>query len=80
MKEFLSHIEQEDYDQIIYPQLILGHMVGIKDMLTDDILFTANPEKYPPIPVAEEPLPPQVKNPLQGEFTLPRPIKIKGRR
>lgn len=78
MKEWLSKIEPVDYDRIVYPRMVMGHEVGIRDMFTDDILIQPNPEKYQ-FPDAEKmkveakPL----KHPLQGEFLLTRRIKLK---
>ena len=54
----------------------MGWMIG-QLSLDGDILFMANPERYAPVPIEEPVIKPE-RHPLQGEFLLPRPIKLKG--
>lgn len=76
MKEYLSSIEPEVYDEICYPQIVMGHMVGQKT-LDGDLLLYASPEKYPPIEADPIPEPKPQRHALQGEFILTRRIKLK---
>lgn len=73
MKEYLSNIEPTFYDSVIYVQMVMAYMVGIKDMFSDDILLYDSPEKLGPVkPYDEPPVEKPVKHPLQGEFLMPR--------
>ncbi len=78
MKEFISNIEPEIYDQEVYPQIMMGHMVG-QHTLDGDALVYPSPEKYttPPEPLPDIHYAPTRNLPLQ--FYL-HPVNPRGRR
>ena len=79
MKEYINQIDREDYHKIVYPSIANGELVG-QHTLAGDLLIVANEERYPVVNREnDDPEISRSSNPLQGEFTFPRPIKIKGR-
>ncbi len=81
VKEYLSNIEPEIFDQEVYPQIMMGHLVG-QHTLEGDALVYENPEKYSTPVELQEPLPeihyaPTRNLPLQ--FYL-HPVRPRGRK